>query len=327
MRVLILGGTGGSGQACALEFLKQGHQVVLAGRDQAKLDAVVRQLGTPGALTSVVVEVGRFETLVAPFESADVVIQGANPGYLGIVDKLPGLIDSVLEAAEATGRSVVFLEGTYTYGKNPGKPVAEDSPPRPVSRKGEVKQACAEKIFAPKWKRSRFMIVRMPDYYGPTSQLAYLDTTLQAMADKKFGVFIGGLRLPREYLYLPDAAERIVRLATDPTAFGQTWNLSGVRLSGQQIVELGRKHLGSKSGVWPLGPWAIHALGWVDPFFRELAEMTYLLTDPLVLDGTKYARAYGEPKNTDPAIGLGVTLDALILRRQPAPDASPPTTP
>jgi len=134
------------------------------------------------------------------------------------------------------------------------------------------------------------------------------------MAHRKFGFFIGDRRAKREYLYLPDAAERIVRLATDPSAFGQTWNLSGVLLSGKRILKLCREHLGYKTRVWFLGPWSIHALGWVDPFLRELSEMTYLLTDPVVLDGTKYARTYGEPENTDPAVGLGSTLDAIRAR-------------
>ncbi len=316
MRVLILGGTGGSGQACALEFLRQGHQVVLLGRDQAKLDAVVDQAGFPEGITTVVGDASRVESLVPAFEAAEVVIQAANPGYLGIVEKLPPLIDAVLEAAERTSKPVVFIEGTYTYGKNPGRPVREDDEPRPVSRKGSVKQACAEKIFDPRWKRLKAMVVRLPDYYGPTSQLAYLDTTLEALANRKFGVFIGDTRPQREYIYLPDAAERIVKLATDPQAFGQTWNLSGVTLSGKTIIELCQQHLGYRTWVWSLGPWSIHAIGWFDPFFRELSEMTYLLSDPLVLDGGKYSHRYGEPKIADPAIGLARTLDAISSRRR-----------
>jgi nucleoside-diphosphate-sugar epimerase len=311
MNILILGGTGGSGRACALEFLRQGHKVVILGREQGKLDALVAQWGNPGALSTVTGDVYRSESLIPSFTAADVVIQAANPGYLGITDHLPRLIESVLEAAELTGKRVVFLEGVYTYGKNPGAPVREDSPAHPVSRKGAVKQACAERILDPQWKRLQTMIVRLPDYYGPTSQMAYLDGTLKAMVGGKFGFFLGGRRPKREYIFLPDAAERIVRLASDPAAYGQIWNLSGVQLSGKMIVKTCRKHLRHTSLVWFLGPWSIHFLGLFDPFFRELSEMTYLLEDPLILDGNKYAAAYGPPKNTDPRIGLGLTLDAL----------------
>lgn len=314
MNVLILGGTGGSGQACALEFLRQGHRVTLLGRDQSKLDVAVRQLGSPSNLATVVGDVYRTDSLVPAFEGVDLVIQAANPGYLGIVEHLARLTDAVLDAAETTHRPVVFVEGNYTYGRNPGHPVRESDVPRPVSRKGTVKQACAEKILNPRRKNLKALIVRLPDYYGPTSQMAYLNTTFQAMVDKKFGFFIGDRRPKREYIYLPDAAERIVKLATDPSAYGQVWNLSGVRLSGKKIVKLCRKHLGYRTWVWSLGSWSIHAIGWFDPFFRELSEMTYLLTDPLVLDGSKYAKAYGEPKNTDPAVGLAATLDALQAR-------------
>lgn len=319
MNVLILGGTGGSGLACAQEFLRQGHRVILGGRTQAKLDEAAARLAedrqAQANVGTVVIDVYQVATLVPAFETADLVIQGANPGYLGIIDHLPRLTDAVLDAAESTGRPVVFLEGTYTYGKSPGRPVREDDKPRPVSRKGAVKQACTEKILNPRRQNLRALIVRMPDYYGPTSQLAYLDPTLQALADRKFGMFIGGLRPAREYIYLPDAAERIVRLALDPSAYGQVWNLSGVRLSGHDILRLCADHLGHRSPVWPLGPRAIGMMGWFDPFFRELSEMTYLLSDPLVLDGGKYARAYGEPKNTAPAQALGATLDALKAKK------------
>lgn len=311
MNVLILGGTGGSGLACAQEFLKQGHHVTLSGREQAKLDAAVRSIGGGGTAAA---DIYQPESLIPMFEKADVVIQAANPGYLGIADRLPPMIEAVLEAAEATAKQVVFLEGVYTYGKNPGHPVREDTVPRPVTRKGAVKQACAERIFDARWKRLRAMIVRMPDYYGPTSQLAYLDDTLRAMAQRRFAIFIGPPRPRREYLYLPDAAERIVRLALDGAAYGQTWNLAGVLLSGTEVVELCRTHLGFRTPVWFLGPVGIRLLAFFDRFLKELVEMTYLLTDPVVLDGTKYAAAYGAPQNTDPKEGFGVTLDALRTR-------------
>jgi nucleoside-diphosphate-sugar epimerase len=187
--------------------------------------------------------------MIPAFSAADIVIQAANPGYLGIVAYLPKLCEAVLDAAEATARKVVFLEGVYTYGRNPGHPVAEDFAGKPHTRKGRTKYACAERILAPIWKRLSAMIVRMPDYYGPTSQMAFLDATLSALASRKFGIFIGTKKPRREYIYLPDAAERIARLALDEDAYGQVWNISGVHLSGEEILAICREHLGYKSTI------------------------------------------------------------------------------
>lgn len=309
MKILILGGTGGTGLACAQEFLSQGNQVVLLGRDEQKLRSVVARHG-PGNLTAVVGNVYDPASLEAPFRDADVVIQTANPGYLGIVDQLPRLTDSVLETAERTGRRVVFIEGIYTYGRNPDRPVREVDPPQPVSRKGEVKQRCADVILSPKWNRARAQIVRLPDYFGPTSQAAYLDTTLRSLVAGRWGVYLGSLAVPREFVFLPDVAKQVVTLALDDRAYGQIWNLSGQVVSGRQIVHFARGHLGRRTPVVSLGPRAIRLMGRFDRFFAELAEMTYLLEDPVILDGSKYVQTYGKPVRTGIDQALALTLDA-----------------
>jgi NADP-dependent 3-hydroxy acid dehydrogenase YdfG len=47
---LVTGGGSGIGQAVARLFLEEGARVAIAGRNQAKLDDVARQLGSPGDL-------------------------------------------------------------------------------------------------------------------------------------------------------------------------------------------------------------------------------------------------------------------------------------
>lgn len=94
----------------------------------------------------------------------------------------------------------------------------EKHPKQPHTRKGQIRLQFEQMIFDKRWKQARPLIARLPDYYGPTAnQASYLGSTLEAVAAGKMAFFIGNMDVPREYVYLPDAA------TTDP-----------LRLSGEK---------------------------------------------------------------------------------------------
>ncbi len=74
----------------------------------------------------------------------------------------------------------------------------------------------------------------------PTAnEASYLGSTLEAIAADKMAFFIGNMRVPREIVYLPDAAFIIAELASRDDAYGQNWHIPGSgSISGNEIVHI-----------------------------------------------------------------------------------------
>ncbi|PJZ69291.1 epimerase [Leptospira perolatii] len=316
MRALVLGGTGGSGQAITLELLSRGIHTTILGRSQQKMENLVEEWGRPRGLELAVGDVFSPESLVPIFQNADFIFQTANVGYVEMEEKLLPLGESVMQAAEQTGKQVVFVDGVYVYGKNPGYSVTEDYPFSPHTKKGKLKEAFANLVFSNRWKKAKPLIVRLPDYYGPTSQAAYLDPTFEALANGKPALFFGPLKPKREYVYLPDAAKMIVEISLRPEFYGQNWNIPGGTISGKEILQIAESVLNKSRILIPIGKRSLQFLGLFDRFLKEVVEMTYLMEDPLLLSGSKYEQKIGPIPKTSFAQGIRNTLEILVRKSQ-----------
>ena len=79
---------------------------------------------------------------------ATVVYQALNPPYHQWPERFPGLQDSVVAAARASGAVLVSMENLYMYGPTGGTAMAEGSSFAPNTRKGEVRAAMARQLEA-----------------------------------------------------------------------------------------------------------------------------------------------------------------------------------
>ncbi|MNJ55423.1 hypothetical protein D3C77_509100 [compost metagenome] len=161
------------------------------------------------------------------------------------------------------------------------------------------------------------MIVRLPDYYGPTANKAsYLGSTLEAIAAGQMAFFIGNMRVPREYVYLPDAAKMIVELAIREEAYGQNWNIPGQGvISGKEIIRIARQASGQSKPVISLGRVGLSLIGLFEPVMKEIVEMLYLTEEPIVLSGKKYERLVGPIPGTSFERGITDTIQTLMNRQ------------
>ncbi|MNV47841.1 hypothetical protein D3C71_1397210 [compost metagenome] len=168
-------------------------------------------------------------------------------------------------------------------------------------------------VFDRRWGNVQRMIVRLPDYYGPTAnEASYLGGTLEAIAAGKMAFFIGNMTVPREYVYLPDAAKMIVELADHYSAYGQNWNIPGAGIiSGRDIVRIAREASGKSKPVIPLGRVGLSVLGLFVPVMKEIIEMLYLTKEPLTLSGEKYKKHIGPIPATSFKEGITETIHAL----------------
>ncbi|MFC5449359.1 SDR family NAD(P)-dependent oxidoreductase [Paenibacillus aestuarii] len=307
-KAIVIGATGGTGAAITAELVKRGIRTIAFGRSQQKLAQLAVRLGSPKHLTLAVGDAMRPEEIAAGAGDADVLFHCANVPYHEMVSKLIPLGESVMEAAERLALKVVAIDGIYPYGRRRMDLVTEDHPKQPHTIKGKVRLEYERMLFSKRWTQAQTMIVRLPDYYGPTAnEASYLGSTLEAIAAGKMAFFIGNMHVPREYVYLPDAAAMVVELANHDSAFGQNWNIPGAGLiSGREIVRLAQKASGYVKPVIPLKKLALSLIGMSEPVMKEIVEMLYLTEQPLTLSGVKYERFIG-PIIATPGIAATVT--------------------
>jgi nucleoside-diphosphate-sugar epimerase len=188
-----------------------------------------------------------------------------------------------------------------------------EHPKKPHTRKGKIRLAYEQLIFSSRWHKATPLIVRLPDYYGPSAQASYLSVTMEAIAAGKPTAFIGNMSVPREYVYLPDAARMIVEIAEREESYGQNWHIPGPGvISGHDLVRIAQQAAGKRKAVMPLGRIGLSLIGLFNPVMKEVVEMLYLTEEPLVLSGEKYERLIGPIQWTPHEQAIAATIRNLM---------------
>jgi nucleoside-diphosphate-sugar epimerase len=222
-----------------------------------------------------------------------------------------------MQAANRLETKVVAVDGIYPYGRRTtNHAIDEEYPKNPHTKKGKVKLEFEKMLFSSMWNQTQRLIVRLPDYYGPSAtQASYLGSTLESIAAGKPTIFIGNMHVPREYVYLPDAAIMIVELASREEAYGHNWNIPGAGvISGRELVKLAQRASGKARMVIPLGKAGLSLIGMFTPVIKEIVEMLYLTEEPLVLSGKKYEQLIGPIPATAFEKGITHTIHAIMNR-------------
>ncbi|KAB2486533.1 SDR family NAD(P)-dependent oxidoreductase [Priestia endophytica] len=314
-KAIVLGATGGTGQAIVSELLSRGIQVIAFGRSENKLKELMKEHNFISLLTYKLGDIFDYKAIIEAAKDTDIIFQCGNVQYHEMAEKLLSLGENVMKAANILGKKIVIVDGIYVYGHQVAKG-DESHPKQPHTKKGKIRLEFESLIFNKKWNNAKALIVRLPDYYGITSQNSYLHPTLTGLAANKISVFIGNLTTPREYVYLPDAAKMMVEIADKDDSYGENWNIPGAGLiSGKELIKIVREITGNKKLVIPLNKNAIRISGWFDPIMKEVVEIMYLTEEGFILSGEKYENRIGEIIATPYKDGLKETLNFLMKNK------------
>lgn len=228
---------------------------------------------------------------------ASVVYQCLNAPYAKWPQSFPPLQRGVLGAAEASGALMVSLENVYAYGPTAGRPMTEDLPLAASSVKGRTRARMTDELLAASEAgRARIAIGRAADFFGA----GVTETTLgervfaNALAGKRADL-LGDLELAHSYSYVPDVAAGLATLGTDERAVGGVWHLPVPEtLSTRAVLEIIGAAVGHPVQSRTVPKLAMRALGLVNPTIRGLAEISYQVEEPFVLDTTKYTTTFGD---------------------------------
>lgn len=237
---------------------------------------------------------------------AAAVYQCLNPPYDKWPELFPPLQRAAVDAARLAGARYVSFENTYMYGDTQGKPITEETPHRPHTRKGKVREAMADEL-----RRLNdagdvaVATARASDYFGPRatvqSQLGQL-VVGAALAGKSARV-VGDPDHPHSYTYVFDAARTLVALGTRDDVLG-VWHVPNAPVqSTREIIAMVSEEIGSDVKVSPAPKIVLRAMGLFNTNVRELYEMLYEFDQPFIVDGTKAETRLGiVPTPLDEAI-------------------------
>ena len=122
---------------------------------------------------------------------------------------------------------------------------------------------------------------------------------------------IGPLDLPHEFVFVPDVGPVVARLVVTPAAWGHVWHLAGAGATTQQaLVDEIVRQAGRPVKMRIAGKWTLRVIGLFNPLMREMVEMHYLLTEPVIMDDSALQKLIGPIAKTPYSEGIRQTLAA-----------------
>jgi nucleoside-diphosphate-sugar epimerase len=228
----------------------------------------------------------------------------------------PIMTRNALEAAKRAGVSrFVHVAPVYSYGPAKSNPVPESQPHLPSTKKGRFRLE-QERLVLGAGNGLRALIVHLPDFYGPNAENSFANYFMTEAAAGKPATFIGPLKVKREFVFVPDVADPLLRLASLDDAYGRCWNLGGVAtITGAELSKLVYAHLSIPERTRSVPKLALQAIGLFNPMMREVAEMYYLYASPLILDDTALRTRLGGVAKTSYDTGVPQTMESIQAKK------------
>lgn len=263
--VLILGPTGKVGSHCAKAFRTAGWAVRLFDRKR--------------------------DDMVEAARGCDVIVNGLNPpNYHNWRAIIPAITAKVVEAAKASGATVILPGNIYNYGNQAGE-LSERTPWIPCSRKGHIRVDMENAYRA---AGVQTIVLRAGNFIDPDRDDDVLSAFHLREAKRKVILHGGRPEARQAYAFLPDLARAAVLLADQRDRLAQFEDVpfSGLCLSGLDLQQVVQDVTGGNYALKPF-PWWLMTVA--SPFWelaREMAEMRYLFEMDHWISDEKLARLF-----------------------------------
>lgn len=224
----------------------------------------------------------------------------------------PRIMANTIEACKRAGAKLIFFDNVYMYGRVDG-PMTEETPFNPCSKKGEVRARIASMLIDA-WKSGSIVatIARSADFYGPDASNGLPNIMIFGMQSRnKKAMWFENRGVPHSFTYTPDAAEALLKLAEEESAWNQTWHLPTAPNppTGREFATMAAKQFGMPPKCRRIGPAMVRFVGLMNPVVREMGEMLYQYRSSYIFDSSKYANAFGF-SGTPYAEGIRATADS-----------------
>ncbi|CAG9255772.1 NAD-dependent epimerase/dehydratase family protein [Paraburkholderia caribensis] len=225
----------------------------------------------------------------------------------------PVLMQKTLDGLRAAGVQRLVMIGTvYPYGRARSMPVTESHPREPHTFKGKMRLAQENLVIdAHGHDGLETLVLRLPDFYGPGVERSLLHGVFEGAAQGTRAQMIGPIDVPHEFVFMPDVGPVVERLSRTPEAFGRVLHLAGAgTITQRDIAERAYALAQREPKLMVANKTMLRIMGLFNPLLREMVEMHYLLTDPVVLDDSALTRLIGPVGKTSYEAGIAQSLTA-----------------
>jgi len=285
-------------------LVERGHEVRVVKRSPG---------GIPSGAQPVLGDASDLSFCINAAEGAATVYHCMNPPYSAKVwaDLVPRYMGNLIEASARAGARLVALDNVYMLGKPNGKPLTDDTPMNPCSRKGEIRARAAQMLFdAHRRGDVRAAEGRASDFYGPGGKLTLLGDYFWPRVFKgRGGQVIVDPDMVHTYHYIPDVAAGLATLGAAPDdAFGKPWMLPCRPAETlRDLVRRLERPFGRSISFQVVPRWMQLVMSVVIPPLRETREMGYQWEEPFVIDGSPFRERFGAvPEDADRAAAATV---------------------
>lgn len=301
----ILGAGGVIGRELLRELAIRGERVRLVSRSPELI---------AGAMEVISADISNLDQMLQAVSGSRIVYLLVGLKYdLKIWQKLwPAIMQNTIEACKRAKAKLIFFDNVYMYGKVKG-PMTEETPYRPVSKKGEVRAQIATMLLDEIHSGNlTALIARCADFYGPEATNSVANVLIFdkfAKGDKALWLVNDSVR--HSFTFTPDAGKSLALLAFNDKAWNQTWHVPTA--PDPPIMKEFIHMVAHEFGVPPkyriLKRPMIKLAGVFDKTIREIYEMLYQYDSDYIFDSTKFARAFQfEP--TSHAVGIRTTASS-----------------
>jgi nucleoside-diphosphate-sugar epimerase len=309
-KIALFGAAGAIGQSIARALAAKGEPYRVVGRSEASL----RKAFSADPLAGIVVwNPDDPVSVQAAATGIETLIYLVGVNYWQF-EKHPELMRKTLDGAIAAGvRNVILIGTVYPYGEPQATPLREDHPREPRTFKGRMRKAQEDLLLqAHADGRINGTVLRLPDFYGPDVEASLLHGAAVAAVKGGTADMIGPIDRPHEFVFVPDVGPVVARLVDTPAAFGHVWHLGGAGVTTQrEMIDRMERQTGRTLKLRVVGKTVLRLLGLVNRMMREMVEMNYLITKPVILDDSALQRLIGPVHKTSYDRGIQQTLAAL----------------
>jgi nucleoside-diphosphate-sugar epimerase len=261
--VLILGGSGKIGSCSREAFARAGWEVRVYDRGTRDLTAAAR--------------------------GAEIIVNGLNPpNYHDWARQIPALTAEVIEAARASGASVIVPGNVYNFGPGGGE-WSELTPQAPETRKGKIR---AEMELVYRRSGVRTLVLRAGNFIDPQRGGDVMSLLLLRNIRRGQLTIAGDPAALQAYCYVPDWASAAVSLAEQrhELAVFEDVPFPGHAFTAHALRALLTELLGRPVRFTHFPWWAMTLAAPFWELAREMLEMRYLWNTSHSLSGTKLAQ-------------------------------------
>lgn len=310
MKVAIFGAAGTIGRAVAAELIRRGERPRVVGRSRGRLEEA---FGNRAEIVDT--DVSDLGGVPLAASGMDAIVYSLGLPYTTqAFASYPDMMRDAVNAARRTGVGrLLLITNVYPYGRPTAARVAETHPRQPVGPKGRYRKE-QEDIALAAHEPGRFLTasLRLPDFYGPHASLAFANLIVQSALAGKPANLLGPADTPHEFVFTPDVGPVVCDLLVRDEAFGTAYNFGGPGvITTRQFAERVYSAAGAKFRARVAGPTMVKLLGLFSPLMKELSELSYLQSEPVILDDTKLHEVLPAVRKTSYDEGIRLTVEHL----------------